>query len=73
MIYLFIFISSTYIITFSIYLCSKVFLPFRASICFTNPDYRLIRVTAPNLIRISEGFLYLDRLSPPLNILLSAY
>jgi hypothetical protein len=36
-IYLFIFISTTYIIKISIYLISK-FLSFRANFCFVNPD-----------------------------------
>jgi hypothetical protein len=42
---LFIFIGTTYIIKFSIYLCSKPFLSLiRATFCFTNPDYGLIRM-----------------------------
>jgi hypothetical protein len=39
-------ISSNYIITFYIYLCSN-FCIFRATFCVTNPDYRLIRMTSP--------------------------
>jgi uncharacterized membrane protein len=35
-------ISTSYIIKFSIYLCFKIF---RATFCFTNPDYRLIRIS----------------------------
>jgi hypothetical protein len=34
----FIFSSVAYIIIFSIYLLSKLFLPFRATFCFINPD-----------------------------------
>jgi hypothetical protein len=41
----FIFISTTYIIKISFYLCSKIFLSFRATFCFTNPDYILIPTT----------------------------
>jgi hypothetical protein len=38
---LFIFISTTYIIKFSIYLFSKfIFLSFKAILCFISPDYR---------------------------------
>jgi hypothetical protein len=54
--FLFIFISAMYIIKFSTYLFPKSFLSFRATFCFTNPDYRLIRTT-PQLIRIREGLL----------------
>jgi hypothetical protein len=55
---LFIFISTTYIIKLSIYLCSKFFfLSFRTTFCFTNPDYRLIRM-APQLLLISRSLLY---------------
>jgi hypothetical protein len=36
--YLFIFISTAYIIKFHIYMCSKVFFSFRVTFCFTNPD-----------------------------------
>jgi hypothetical protein len=35
--FLFIFISTIYIIKFSIYLCSKIFCPL-GLLCFTNPD-----------------------------------
>jgi hypothetical protein len=43
----FIFISTTYIIKFSIYLFSKFFFSFRASFCSINPDYRSIKMTSP--------------------------
>jgi hypothetical protein len=47
-IFVFIFISTTHIIKFSTYLCSKFyFLSFRPIFCFTNLDYRLIRMTSP--------------------------
>jgi hypothetical protein len=36
---LFIFINTTYIIKFSIYLCSEFYLSFRALICFINPNH----------------------------------
>jgi hypothetical protein len=42
--FLYIFISTTYINKFFIYLCSKVF---RAILCFTILDYCLIRTTSP--------------------------
>jgi hypothetical protein len=61
--FFFIFISSTYIIKFSIYLRSKFILSFRPTFCVTNPDNCLIRMTSPpKLIRISEGLLYSDKL-----------
>jgi hypothetical protein len=50
---IFIFISTAFIIKFSIYFCCKLSLPFRATIWFTNPD------DLPHqLIRISEGLLF---------------
>jgi uncharacterized protein VirK/YbjX len=55
---LFIFISTTYIITISIYLRSKFSLSFRATFCFTNLDYLLIRITL-QFLRISESLPYL--------------
>jgi hypothetical protein len=53
-----IFVSTTYIITFSIYLFSKFFfLCVQDYFCFINQGYRLIRMTSPTkLIRISKGF-----------------
>jgi hypothetical protein len=48
--FLCIFISTSYIINLSIYLCSE---SFRATFCFTNPDD-----PPPQLLRISEGVLY---------------
>jgi hypothetical protein len=60
--FLFIYISTAYIMKFYIYLCPKfLFVCFRATFCFSNPDYRLIRMTSPplpQLLRISEGLLY---------------
>jgi hypothetical protein len=53
---LFAFIIIAYIITFSIYSRYKIFLSFGATICFTNPDYRLIWTPHPKLLRIGEGF-----------------
>jgi hypothetical protein len=44
---LFIFISTTCIIKFPIYLFSKYFLSFRTIVFFINPDYRLTRLTSP--------------------------
>jgi hypothetical protein len=44
---LFIFISTTHIIKFSIYLCLRFFFVFWATFRFTNPDYRLILTTSP--------------------------
>jgi hypothetical protein len=44
---LFIFISTTYIIKFSIYLFYNLFLSLRVTFCFINPDYRLIRMIPP--------------------------
>jgi hypothetical protein len=45
-IFLFIFISTTYIIKFSICLYSEFFfLSFKSVFCFTNTDYLLIRTT----------------------------
>jgi hypothetical protein len=56
--FLLIFISITYVIKFSIYLRSTFFfLSFRATVCFTNPVYRLIRMTPLQLLRISVGSL----------------
>jgi hypothetical protein len=49
---LFIFIRSTYVIKFSIYLC---FSSFGAIFCFINPDDLF-----PQLLEISEGLLYKD-------------
>jgi hypothetical protein len=40
-IFLFIFISTTYSIKFSIYICFVSFLSFRAIFCFINSDYRI--------------------------------
>jgi hypothetical protein len=40
------------------YLCSKVCLCFRVTFCSINPVYRLIQMTSPHLLRISEGLLY---------------
>jgi hypothetical protein len=40
------------------YLCPKYFLSFTTTFCFTNLDYRLIRVTPPQLLLIIEGLLY---------------
>jgi hypothetical protein len=45
-IFLFMFITTSYIIKFSIYLFSK-FLSHRAIFCFINPDYHLTRTTTP--------------------------
>jgi hypothetical protein len=39
--------SSALLMSFSIYLWSEFFFSFRATFCFTNPDYRLIRMTSP--------------------------
>jgi hypothetical protein len=50
--FLFIFITTTYIIKFSMYLFSKFFLSFMLMFCFINLDYRLIR--------IREGLLYVQ-------------
>jgi hypothetical protein len=53
---LFIFISATYVIKFSINLCSQFF-PFRATFCFTNLGYCLIRLTSPLRITVDyQGF-----------------
>jgi hypothetical protein len=41
--FLFIFISTTYIVKFSMYLCSKF------AFCFTNPNHRLIRMSPPTI------------------------
>jgi hypothetical protein len=57
---LFIFISTIYVIKFSIYLCSKFFfffLSFRATFCFTNPEYPLIQMIYPQFLWIGEGLL----------------
>jgi hypothetical protein len=52
--FLFIFISTTCNIKFSIYLFSvSFFFSFRATFCFTNPQYRISRMTCRLLIRIS--------------------
>jgi hypothetical protein len=41
----------------------KVFV-FRATSCFTNQDYRLIRVTSPRkFLQISEALLYMEYLT----------
>jgi hypothetical protein len=42
-------------------------LSFRAVFCFINPYYRLIWMTSTSrqLIRISDGLLYLHRMSLP--------
>jgi hypothetical protein len=54
----FIFITTTYIVKFSICLFSKFFfLSFRDNFCFFNPDCRIIRTTPP-INRINEGLLY---------------
>jgi hypothetical protein len=58
-IYIFFFINTTCIIKISIYFCSK-FLSFRVTVCFTNPDYRLIRMSFPPLLRICECLLYIE-------------
>jgi hypothetical protein len=55
---LFIFISNTCIITFSIYLCSTFFSSFRATFCCTNPDNRLIWMIFPQLTWTCEGLLH---------------
>jgi hypothetical protein len=47
-IFLFIFISTTYIIKFSIYLCVFL-LSFRVIFCFTIVNYCLIRMTFPQI------------------------
>jgi hypothetical protein len=53
-IFLFIFISTTYINKFfQILVLQILFLSLRATFCFTNPDY-----LSPQLTRISEGLLY---------------
>jgi hypothetical protein len=49
---LFIFINTTYIIKFSIYLCSKFFWSCRATFCFTNPD----DPSLPQLLWMSDYF-----------------
>jgi hypothetical protein len=55
---LLIFMSTTYIVTFTIYLCSTGFPSITATFCFANPDYRLIRIiSTPQSIRIIEGLL----------------
>jgi hypothetical protein len=47
--YIFIFISTTHIIKFSIfYFLSFFLLFFRVILCFINRDYRLIRMDSPN-------------------------
>jgi hypothetical protein len=56
-IFLFIFISTTYIIKFPIYLFSDFFLSFRAIFCFINLANRLIQMASPQLIPISGGLL----------------
>jgi hypothetical protein len=53
---LFIFISTTYIIKFSMYLFSKCLLYFGAIFCFINPDGLPLQ-----LIQISEGLRYIKR------------
>jgi hypothetical protein len=55
MIVLIIFIITTYIIKFSIYLCSKFFFPSRTTLCFADPDDLF---PPPQLLRISESTLY---------------
>jgi hypothetical protein len=54
---LYILISTTYFIQFP-FICVLSFLHCRATFCFTNPDYRLIWITSPQLLWISEGLLY---------------
>jgi hypothetical protein len=39
----------TYVIKFSIYLVSKIFLSFKAIFCSINLDYRLTRMTSPTI------------------------
>jgi hypothetical protein len=54
----YLFHSTTYIIKFSIYLLS-IFLSYRTTFSFTNPDYLLIRMTSPlQLLRIGDVLLY---------------
>jgi hypothetical protein len=50
--FLFIFISTTYIIK----LCAKFFLSFRAIFCCINPYYRLIRMTSSSINPDLRGF-----------------
>jgi hypothetical protein len=51
--FVFIFISTSYIIKFSIYLASE-FLILQAT--YINPDYRLIRMTSPSINPDWRGF-----------------
>jgi hypothetical protein len=55
LIFLFIFISPSHTVKFSIHLFSKFFFVLRAIICFINPDD-----FSPEFIRISEGLLYVN-------------
>jgi hypothetical protein len=64
----FIFICTTSIIKFSIYLCSKFFWSFRATFCFTDLDYCLIQMIPPPVLWISEGLLYLHELCHSSNL-----
>jgi hypothetical protein len=63
------FVSSTYIIKFSIYFCSRFVISFRTTSCFTDLDYRLIRITS-SLIYSGLAWVYCTKVSkntlPPL-------
>jgi uncharacterized membrane protein len=55
-IFLFIFISTTYIIKFPICMYLNLFC-LRSTLCFTNRDYRLIRMTSAAFLQIGEDLL----------------
>jgi hypothetical protein len=59
-------------IKFSIYLFSRFFFfSFRGIFCFINPDYKLTGTAPPQLIRISEGLLYVHVRWTSLSLFLS--
>jgi hypothetical protein len=50
-------------------ICFLRFLSFRAIFCYSNPDYRLIRMpSSPQFIRISEGLMYVWVSHRPANV-----